>query len=66
VLAKYGIENENPRRTFLFIMAEICNFLKAFKELTENHFKAKIEIEDRGQNTWIQLELAAQYFKSPN
>lgn len=66
VLDKYGIEKENPRRTFLFIMAGICDFLKAFKELSESHFKAKIKIVKNGQNLWAQLDLAAHYFKNPN
>jgi len=66
VLYKHGIEKENPRRTFLFIMAEICDFLKAFKKLTESHFKAEVEIGKSGQNPWVQLDLAERYFKNPN
>ncbi len=64
-LSKYGIKEKNPRWLFLFIMAELCGFLLAFKNLTEICFSQKIDISECN-DLWAQLEMAKKYFKNPS
>lgn len=62
VLSKYGIKEKNPRKIFFFIMAELCGFLLAFKDLTEKCFSIDISSKENFK-PWEQLKMAKAYFK---
>lgn len=67
-LREYNILEKNPRTGFLFIMAEFCKFLSAFKNLTEKIFDMKFKDADyeEHKSPWIHLNLAQAFFTNPN
>ncbi|MBO8180208.1 MAG: hypothetical protein H0Z19_06965 [Archaeoglobus sp.] len=62
VLLKFGIPNENPRISFIYILTEFLEFLFAFKELTENLLDISIKVKDETKNPWYQLRIALECF----
>ena len=65
VLKKFSIPATLPRTSFLYIMAEFCGFLLAFKTLTEKVLGVTVETprQEEIENPWLQLQIARKYFQ---
>ena len=65
-LDKYEVPTTSPRMAYLHIMAEFCNFILVFKEITEKLFDTGIDVEaGKVDDPWNQLEIAQKYFRQP-
>jgi hypothetical protein len=66
VIESFNMPRGSPRASFLFVMSELCNFLIAFKTLTENALQVKGTVrEERETDPFYQLHLARGYFLKP-
>jgi hypothetical protein len=66
VLKKFKIPATSPRTAFLYIMSKFCDFLLAFKTLTEKVLRVTIEMpRQRIEDPWLQLQIARKYFLNP-
>ena len=65
-LDQYSVPTTSPRMAYLHIMAEFCNFILAFKGITEKLLVTKIGIKTaKVSDPWNQLEIAQKYFRQP-
>lgn len=66
IIEKFNMPKDSPRATFLFVMAELCNFLSAFKSLTESTLQVKgSAYAQKETDPFYQLSVANQYFLKP-
>lgn len=65
VLIDFSIPATSPRASFLYIMAEFCTFLLAFKTLTERVLGVTIKSLGNIEDPWRQLKISRNYFLNP-
>jgi len=65
-LGKFNIPATSPRASFLYVMAEFCVFLLAFKTMTEKTFRVTVgTARQKIDDPWLQLQTAHNYFLNP-